>query len=123
VVVNSVSNTVSVLLGKGDGTLQDKVDYPVGATPDAISVADVNADQRPDLVVTNSASGLVSVLFGNGDGTFQPRLDYPTDAMPGGVAVADVNNDGHLDLAVTSLAGADKAGAGNVSVLLATCLQ
>jgi hypothetical protein len=38
--------------------------------------------------------------------------------MPGGVAVADVNGDGHLHLAVTSLAGA-----GNISVLLATCLQ
>jgi hypothetical protein len=33
VVVNQTSNTVSVLLGNGDGTFQSKTDYATGTTP------------------------------------------------------------------------------------------
>src|SRR5262249_34396547 len=73
VVANGNSNTVSVLVGNGDGTFQAKVDYPTGGAPFSLALADVTADGKPDLVVANLDS-TVSVLVGNGDGTFKAKV-------------------------------------------------
>src|SRR4051794_37295938 len=54
---------------------------PVGVNPHAITVADINHDGAPDLVVVNagpsssSTSQSVSVLLGNGNGSFQPAIN------------------------------------------------
>jgi hypothetical protein len=61
---NDGADTISVLLGKGDGTLQDKLDYPTGPGPISFAVADVSGDRRPDLVVANARNSSVSVLAG-----------------------------------------------------------
>ena len=111
VVANGGDNTVSVLLGNGNGTFQSAVPYSVGASPSAVAVGDVNGDGKLDLVVAN-AGGTVSVLLGNGDGTFQSAVSYPVGATPSAVAVGDFNGDGNLDLVVAN------AGDGTVSVLL-----
>jgi hypothetical protein len=66
VTVNAFDQSVSVLLGTGDGTFAAKVDYPTGLYPESVAVGDVNADGRLDLVVANSGSGTVSVLLGKG---------------------------------------------------------
>jgi hypothetical protein len=70
-----------------------------------VSVADVNGDGNPDLVVANDSqcntctSGGVGVLLGNGDGTFQAAVAYGSGGGFWGndsdlIAVADVNGDG-----------------------------
>ena len=46
VVANKGSNTVSVLLGKGDGTYGGKVDYKTGEAPTAVAVADLNGNSK-----------------------------------------------------------------------------
>jgi hypothetical protein len=51
VVVDQNSNTVSVLLGNGDGTFQPKTDYATGATPWGIAVRDFNSDDKLDIAV------------------------------------------------------------------------
>jgi FG-GAP repeat. len=102
---------VGVLLGNGDGTLRTARSYLSGAvTATSLSIADVNADGRPDLVVANSVGvaggcygGCIGILLGIGDGTFHPAVLYgagPQSAYA--VAVADLNGDGKLDLAVTN---------------------
>ena len=55
---------VAVLLGNGDGTFQNPINYSSGG-PDAVSVAvaDVNGDGRPDLVALNVGSNTVGVLL------------------------------------------------------------
>jgi hypothetical protein len=111
-VVNTTSNTISVLLGKGDGTFNLKVDYATGSMPQRVAVGDFNGDGHLDLAVTNSGSNTVSVLLGNSDGTFQAKLDSATGSGPQGLAVGDFNGDGHLDIVVTNFL------AGNVGVLL-----
>jgi len=111
-VANADSNTISVLLGNGDGTFRPKVDYVTGDTPLGIAVADFNIDGHADIAVTNSASNTVSIFLGNGDGTFRTKTDYPTGRKPQGIAVADFNGDGRPDLAVTSVSD------GTVAVLL-----
>ena len=101
-VANSGDDTVSVLLGNGDGTFQPQVTYAVGAAPVAIVAGDFTGDGHLDLAVANSAADTVSMLLGNGDGTFQPQVTYAVGADPVGIVAGDFTGDGHLDLAVVN---------------------
>jgi hypothetical protein len=103
---------VSVLLGKGDGTLQAAVNYAAGSGPFSVGVGDLNSDGKLDLAVANYGSNNVSVFLGNGDGTFQTAVNYGAGLSPYSVTVGDFNGDGKVDLAVAN------DGSNNVSVLL-----
>jgi hypothetical protein len=111
---------VSVLLGRGDGTFEVRRAYPTTATPLQVTVADVNEDGRPDLLVAdgNDNSG-VSILLGRGDGTFLPETRVAMGSNPFSLDAGDFNGDGHLDLALASPFNAlDPGRPGEVSVLL-----
>jgi len=110
---NAADNTVSVLLGKGDGTFQPKVDYPTARAPGVLAVGDFNGDGKPDLVVTASIDNKVSVLLNKGDGTLLPHIDFSAGTNPAAVAVGDFNGDGKLDLVVVSLPNAANILLGN----------
>jgi len=112
VAANSASNTVSVLLGNGDGSFQTSVGFGTGAGPNSVAISDLNGDGSLDLAVTNSTDNTVSVLLGNGTGGFGPEVDVATGLNPISIAAGDVNGDGAQDL-ITS-----NAGANSVSVLL-----
>jgi hypothetical protein len=101
-VANSGADTVSVLLGKGDGTYQPQATYAVGNGAYSVAVGDFNGDGNPDLAVTNLSDNTASILLGNGDGTFQAQHTYGTGGGPNAVAVGDFNGDGNLDLAVVN---------------------
>src|SRR5437879_3403727 len=53
VTANSSGNTISILLGNGDGTFQAPINYPVGSGPWGIIVGDFNGDGILDLAVAN----------------------------------------------------------------------
>ena len=112
VATNWGSNTVSVLLGNGNGTFQPKADYATGINPDVVAVGDFNGDGNKDLVMASYGDNGVSVMLGNGDGSFAAWGDYATGSRPYNVAVGDFNSDGKQDL-VTASYGSD-----SVSVLL-----
>jgi hypothetical protein len=97
--------TVSVLLGKGDGTFLPTLTFPVGNNPLSVAVGDFNGDGHQDLAVANYYSNNVSVLLGQGDGTFQSAVNYAAGYIPNSVAVGDFNGDGFADLAVASNSG------------------
>ena len=96
------ASTVSVLLGKGDGTFKPTVNYPVGAGPAGLAIADFNGDGNADIAVANTGSSTVSVLYGKGNGKFKPAqtLNFAGGSLPISVAAADFNGDGAPDLAV-----------------------
>jgi len=110
---NDYDNTVSVLLGNGDGSFQAPVDLATNPAPDSVAVGDFNGDGKLDLAVAAEGNFTVSVLLGNGDGTFQAHVDYATvSGGPVSVAIGDFNEDGKPDLTVAN------SGSGTVSVLL-----
>jgi hypothetical protein len=94
------SGSVSVLLGKGDGTFQSQIVYPLPGA-NWIASGDFNGDGKLDLAIVTNFT--VSIALGNGDGTFQHKVDYPFGAVDGAgtITVGDFNHDGKLDLAVT----------------------
>ncbi len=100
--------SVGILLGNGDGTFQPAVTYdPAGTNSIYVTVADLNGDNKLDLVVENAGS--VSVLLGNDRGTFQPPVTYNTGGGTS-VSLADLNGDGKVDMLTV--------GASTVDVLL-----
>ena len=101
-VTNSGESTISVLMGKGNGTFQTQAKFATGRAPDAIAVGDFNGDGNLDIVVANRNDNTVSVLLGNGDGTFQAQTTYATGNSPVGIAVADFNLDGNADIVVAN---------------------
>lgn len=111
-VVNHTDNTVSVLLGNGDGTFTSKGTLATGNGPVAALSADFNGDGIPDIAVVNQTDNTASIFLGNGDGTFTLKGTVATGKSPVAIASGDVNADGHIDLAVVNQAD------NTVSVLL-----
>ena len=50
VAADETGNTVSVLLGNGNGTFQARQSFSTGSRPRSIAVGDLNGDGKSDLV-------------------------------------------------------------------------
>jgi hypothetical protein len=103
---------VTIFLGNGDGTFRQGQVLTPGKNPSSkhfsILVADLNGDQRLDLIVVNSGDKTFSVMLGNGDGTFQSPVAYIQVSLPSSVMVVDLAGNGEKDLAVFPIgAGVD----------------
>jgi hypothetical protein len=114
VVTNTFSDpeSISVLLGNGDGTLTAPRPTPLLAIQGAFNMvtADLDADGKPDVAVADSAASLgnarTAVLFGRGDGSFDrlPLFQQHNLGTEGHIlATADFNRDGLGDLVVPGL--------------------
>jgi uncharacterized repeat protein (TIGR01451 family) len=102
VTANATANTISVLLGNGDGTFSANTDYAAGTAPFAVVAGDFDNGGKTDIAVASQTSNHVSILLGNGDGTFRPPFTYTTADLPSSLAVADLNNDGRASVVVAN---------------------
>jgi len=107
-VVNAGSNTVTLLLGNGQGTFVQSGPFSTGRNPYGIAVGDFNGDGKPDLAVANWAENTVTVLLADGKGGFteSPGSPFAAGSGPIQVNVSDFNGDGVQDLAITNYCNA-----------------
>ncbi len=105
ITANSDASTLSVLLGKGDGTFLPGITVATGGFPEQIAVCDFNGDGTPDLVIANGNDDTVQVLLGKGDGHFTITQTYTGPDATTAVIAADLNGDGIPDLAATGFTG------------------
>lgn len=103
------ADSVSVLLGVGDGLFGAASQYLVAANPGTnlagpfdVRVADLDHDGALDLITADwrgaNVPGTVSVFDGRGDGTFEAPRKFTTGSEPVSLALADLNGDGHVDV-------------------------
>jgi hypothetical protein len=124
VVSDGGDHSVSVLLnttapGTSTASFVQQQDFPAGMDLGSLSIADINSDGKPDVVVTNPNGNTVSVLLnftaaGASQANFSASYSFAVGNLPGAVSTADVNGDGKLDLVIVN--GLDNS----VSVLLNT---
>ncbi len=102
-VVNQSDNTVSVLLGNGDGTFTAALNSPLatGQTPTAVTITDFNADGNPDIAVTDPITDSVSVFLGLGQGLFAPAFELPVGSNPTAILAANLSGASLPDVVIT----------------------
>lgn len=102
---------VALLTGDGKGGLTVAPNSPIvmklGQHPHThgLAVADINRDNKLDLVTCNNADNDISLAFGDGRGNFtRAPQAFPVGPSPYPFAVGDVNNDGWPDIVATATA-------------------
>ena len=96
-----LSNGVSVLLGKGDGTFSSQLFAAAGYGVTGVASGDFNGDRFLDFVTVNQVSDSVSVFLGNPRSYFNATTVPVTD--PDAIITKDFNDDGKLDFAVSTV--------------------
>jgi hypothetical protein len=103
---NGTSNSVSIVLGNGDGTFDPQQELAVGTRPHGIAVLDADGDGDLDVVAaselgTHPNGNTLNVLRNNGAGVFTNVLRIDTGGNGEYPLVSgDMDNDGILDLVV-----------------------
>lgn len=102
---------VVLFTGDGKGGLTAAATSPVvmklGQHPHThgLAVADVNRDNKLDLITCNSTDNDISLALGDGRGNFtRVPQSFPVGPSPYPFGTGDVNNDGWLDIVATATA-------------------
>lgn len=99
VAVTDLQGTIMILLGAGDGRLQEIATYPVTANYRKLRIGDINGDKKQDIVgFTDESNAPFTVLFGLGDGTFEPVAQELEAELALPIGIGDMNGDGQDDL-------------------------
>jgi len=114
ITTNLEGNNCSVLLcdGKGNFIQANGSPFPCGNAPFGVTIADVNADGKADIIIadapTITAEGTgkdgLFILLGDGKGSFH-ALDgspFATGKSPSRLATGDIDGNGISDIAVTN---------------------
>lgn len=111
VVLHNSSTTVSILRNiSSNGTIgfAPKVDLAILPFPVFVSVGDLDADGKKEIVIssgTTSANSYISIFKNNstvGNISFASRIDSSAANSPRGLAISDMNGDGKPEISVAN---------------------
>jgi hypothetical protein len=114
VVTNQTSNSISVLLGTGNGSFVLANNFNVGSQPNCAVTGDFNSDGKLDIATANQGSNDISIMLGTGTGSFSTATNFSGGNYPNFMVSSDFNGDGEIDFVVTDNAS------NTVSVFLGT---
>jgi hypothetical protein len=100
ITTNISDNSLSLLLGKGDGTFRIETPILACQEPRNLAVGDFNRDTFADLAVACSGENRVMMFLGKGNGIFTRGTYYPVHRSPVSIASGDYNEDQKPDLVV-----------------------
>jgi hypothetical protein len=74
---NSESNSISIIMGYGNGTFAEQMIYSagVGSYPSAVASADFNHDTLLDLVFANEGTDSIRILLAYNYTSFQSQIE------------------------------------------------
>ena len=106
-VANNFDNSISLLLGRGDGSFEAGKTLNPCKTPSAIAAGDLNGDGRIDLAVVCSIGPKfgVAILLNSASGFLPPTGYFGGGAEANSLGLADFDGDGIPDLVVADTAG------------------
>jgi Ca2+-binding RTX toxin-like protein len=105
-VANRSSDSVSILLGTGQGNFGPATNLTLGSagSPSGIVAGNFNGDTLPDLAVSTAIGGDIGggvyVLLGTGQGNFSNPSNFGPGISKQAIAAGDFNKDGFADLVV-----------------------
>lgn len=100
ITTNISGDSLSILLGNGDGNFKDAMTLRISEQPRAVVLQDFNRDGKLDLAVATAGNHRVTILLGDGTGRFTKGDSYSAIKSPVSLAAGDFNRDGKADLAV-----------------------
>jgi len=102
VVANTQSDTLSILIGKNDGSFPETRTIKIGSRPRWIVSGDFNEDKLTDLGVLLNNGDSLQILLNLGGGLLKKGALYKIDRSPYSAVVEDFDLDGHQDIAIVS---------------------
>jgi hypothetical protein len=96
--------SATLYLGDGDGGFTEAGADLTGVEEGSTSIADVNGDGHPDLLVTGYDENFdptATLYLGDGEGGFAEAGAGLTGVFSSSTSIADVDGDGNLDLLIT----------------------
>ena len=97
---NCATDTINVLLNKGNGSLSKSQKYFTHGWPKSIETTDFNNDKHLDIIVANTLDYTLTILLGDGHGSFSELITFSSYSEPVSLATGDLNGDNRVDIAV-----------------------
>lgn len=90
--------------GSNTPSFSSRTDFDIDGNAQYLTLADINGDGKPDLLIANSTTSNISVMInltmtGSSTPVFAVRKDFTTGGKPLVISVKDFNSDGKPDIA------------------------